>query len=220
MAFDPFTPGSPVVPRGVHDIHRCKRGLQRSWCRLSTNVWPGNETIETWLNGLRQRCCQCANAKIKSRNAIAHSCSKAFGTSTTRTRRPEAGRTITATAEWFYNFWTSLGFDPSNNPAPYDFSALVGTFTPDQLNGDWTALVNVFDPAAHGNFFFFFFFFFFYTTGFPWEPLSIPHRWRRNGRQCWPGSVCSRARRSPRWPAGRRPGTGRAGGASRHPREA
>ena len=82
-------------------------------------------------------------------------------------------------------FWTSLGFDPSNNPAPGDFSenlatlasalspeqmadngtALAGAFDPSQLAADWAWLANAFDPLSWRS------------TGRPWEPPSIPHRW-------------------------------------------
>jgi hypothetical protein len=108
-------------------------------------AWPGNETIETWLEAYDNGV---ANGPTEEQiqNAI-HILQQGFWDFDNPNPPSGSGPDFTATSEWFYNFWTSLGFDPGDNPAPYDFSALVAAFTPDQLNGDWTALVNVFDPA-------------------------------------------------------------------------
>lgn len=116
-----------------------------TWFRAINQAWPGNETIGTWLEAYDNGV---ANGPTEEQiqNAI-HILQQGFWDFDNPNPSSGSGPDFTATSEWFSNFWTSLGFDPSNNPAPYDFSALVGAFTPEQLNGDWTALVSAFDPS-------------------------------------------------------------------------
>jgi hypothetical protein len=110
-----------------------------------TQAWPGNETVETWLEAYDNGV-----ANVPTEDQIQRAIEilqQGFWDFDNPNPPAGSGPDLTATSEWFHNFWTSLGFDPSNNPAPYDFSALLSAFTPEQLNGDWTALVSVFDPA-------------------------------------------------------------------------
>jgi hypothetical protein len=144
VAFDPFTPGSPFCP-GECTIFTDANADYNDLVQAINQVWPGNQTIGTWLEAYDNGV---ANGPTEEQiqNAI-HILQQGFWDFDNPNPPSGSGPDFTATSEWFYNFWTSLGFDPSNNPAPYDFSALVGAFTPDQLNGDWTALVNAFDPS-------------------------------------------------------------------------
>ena len=144
VAFDPLTPGSPFCP-GECTIFTDANADYNDLVQAINQAWPGNETIETWLEAYDNGV---ANGPTEEQiqNAI-HILQQGFWDFDNPNPPAGSGPDFSATSEWFYNFWTSLGFDSSNNHAPYDFSALAGAFTPEQLNGDWTALVNAFDPA-------------------------------------------------------------------------
>jgi hypothetical protein len=49
MAFDPFTPGSRFCAGQCADITTANADYI-NLVQAINNAWPGNETIETWLN--------------------------------------------------------------------------------------------------------------------------------------------------------------------------
>jgi hypothetical protein len=144
MAFDPFTPGSPFCP-GECTIVTDANADYINLVQAINQAWPGNETIEAWLNAYDNGV-----ANVPTEDQIQRAIEvlqQGFWDFDNPSPPAGSGPDFTETAQWFYNFWTSLGFDPTNNPAPYDFSALLSAFAPEQLNGDWTSLMNAFDPA-------------------------------------------------------------------------
>jgi hypothetical protein len=143
-AFDPFTPGSPFCP-GECTIFTDANADYINLVQAINQAWPGNETIETWLNAYDNGV-----ANVPTEDQIQRAIEvlqQGFWDFDNPSPPAGSGPDFTETAQWFYNFWTSLGFDPTNNPAPYDFSALLSAFAPEQLNADWTSLMNAFDPA-------------------------------------------------------------------------
>lgn len=144
MAFDPFTPGSPFCPAEC-TIFTDANADYINFVQAINQAWPGNETIETWLNAYDNGV-----ANVPTEEQIQRAIEilqQGFWDFNNPSPPPGSGPDFTETAQWFYNFWTSLGFDPANNAAPYDFSALLTALGPEQLNADWASLMNAFDPA-------------------------------------------------------------------------
>jgi hypothetical protein len=127
VAFDPFTAGSPFCPAECTDITNANADYINLVQALN-NAWPGNETIETWLNAYDNGV-----ANVPTDDQIQRAIEvlqQGFWDFDNPSPPAGSGPDYTETAQWFYNFWTSLGLDPSNNPAPSDFS------------GDLAALAN------------------------------------------------------------------------------
>ena len=133
--------------------------------RAIDQAWPGNETIGTWLDAY-----DSGTANVPTEDQIARSIEilqQGFWSFGNPSPEPGTGPDYTETAAQWYQFWTSLGFDPSNNPASGDFSAnlaelanavspeqmadnwasLAGAFSPEQVADNWTALADAFHPA-------------------------------------------------------------------------
>jgi hypothetical protein len=147
MAFDPFTPGSPFCPGECTDITNANADYI-NLVQAINNAWPGNETIETWLNAYDNGVANVAT-EDQIQRAI-EILQQGFWDFDNPSPPTGSGPDYTETAQWFYNFWTSLGFDPTNNPVPGDFSgdlaALANAFSPEQLTESWAALANAFSP--------------------------------------------------------------------------
>jgi hypothetical protein len=147
MAFNPFTPGSPFCPgecTAVTDNNLDYINLVRA----IDQAWPGNETIGTWLDAYDN-----GTANVPTEEQIQRSIEilqQGFWSFGNPSPEPGTGPDYTETAAQWYQFWTSLGFDPSNNPPPGDFSdslaALANAFGPEQMADNWTALGNAFSP--------------------------------------------------------------------------
>lgn len=149
IAFDPFTPGSPLCPGECTDITNANADYI-NLVQAINNAWPGNETIETWLNAYDNGV-----ANVPTEDQIQRAIEilqQGFWDFDNPSPPAGSGPDYTETAQWFYNLWTSLGFDPSNNPAPSDFSgdlaALANAFSPEQLTESWSALFGAFDPGS------------------------------------------------------------------------
>jgi hypothetical protein len=149
MAFDPFTPGSPFCPGECTDITNANADYI-NLVQAINSAWPGNETIETWLNAYDNGV-----ANVPTEDQIQRAIEilqQGFWDFDNSSPPAGSGPDYTETAQWFYSFWTSLGLDPSNNLAPGDFSgdlaSLANAFGPEQLTQSWSALVGAFDPAS------------------------------------------------------------------------
>ena len=149
MAFNPFTPGSPFCPGECTDITNANADYI-NLVQAINSAWPGNETIETWLNAYDNGV-----ANVPTEDQIQRAIEilqQGFWDFDNPSSPAGSGPDYTETAQWFYNFWTSLGFDPSNNPAPSDFSgdlaALANAFGPEQLTESWSVSFGAFDPGS------------------------------------------------------------------------
>ncbi|WIM89859.1 hypothetical protein PT015_10770 [Candidatus Mycobacterium wuenschmannii] len=143
--FTPFTPGSPFCPGDcsfITDNHLDYPDLIKD----INNLWPGNETIQTWVDAY-----DSGMANVPTEDQIQNSINilqQGFWdfNNPSPTDGPDYSATI---AEW-QTFWTSLGFDTTNNVAPGDFAgqfaALANSFSPEQLTDNFTALANAFSP--------------------------------------------------------------------------
>jgi hypothetical protein len=147
VAFDPFTAGSPFCPGQCADITNANADYI-NLVQAINNAWPGNETIETWLNAYDNGV-----ANVPTEDQIQRAIEvlqQGFWDFDNPSAPAGSGPDYTETAQWFYNFWTSLGFDPSNNPATSDFSgdlaSLANAFSPEQLAESWAALGTAFGP--------------------------------------------------------------------------
>jgi hypothetical protein len=163
MAFDPFTPGSPFCPGACTDVTNANADYV-NLVQAIQNLWPGNETIQTWLDAYAS-----GTANVPTEDQIQNSINILqqgfwdFGNPS-----PPDGPDYSATiAEW-QTFWTSLGFDTTNPPVgegiagefaalgnaftpeqlTVDFTSLAAGFSPEQLAADWTGLLGSFDPAT------------------------------------------------------------------------
>ncbi|WP_428341150.1 hypothetical protein [Mycobacterium sp.] len=145
--FTPFTPGSPFCP-GECTIITDNNLDYPDLVRYIDQAWPGNETIGAWLgaydNGM---------ANVPTEEQIARSIEilqQGFWSFGNPSPEPGTGPDYTETVAQWYQFWTSLGFDPSNNPVTADFStdlaALTNVLGPEQLTEDWAALAASFAP--------------------------------------------------------------------------
>jgi hypothetical protein len=148
VAFDPFTPGSPFCPGQCTDITGNNLDYV-NLVRAIDQVWPGNETIGTWLDAYDNGV-----ANVPTEDQIERAIDilqQGFWSFGNPSPEPGTGPDYTETVAQWYQFWTSLGLDPSNNLAPSDFSgslaALTGAFSPEQLADTWAALGSTFDPA-------------------------------------------------------------------------
>jgi hypothetical protein len=149
VAFDPFTPGSPLCPGQCTDITNANADYI-NLVQAINNAWPGNETIESWLSAYDNGV-----ANIPTEDQIQRAIEilqQGFWDFENPSPPAGSGPDYTETAQRFYNFWTSLGFDPSNNPAPGEFStdlaALTSVFSPEQLAEEWAGLLGAFDFAS------------------------------------------------------------------------
>jgi hypothetical protein len=147
VAFDPFTPGSPFCPGQCTDITNANADYV-NLVQAINNAWPGNETIESWLNAYDNGA-----ANVPTEDQIQRAIEilqQGFWDFENPSAPAGSGPDYTETTQWFYNFWTSLGLDPSNNPAPgelpTDLAALTNVFSPEQLTEDWAALATSFGP--------------------------------------------------------------------------
>ena len=147
VAFDPFTAGSPFCPGQCTDITNANADYI-NLVQAINNAWPGNETIETWLNAYDNGV-----ANVPTEDQIQRAIEvlqQGFWDFDNPSAPAGSGPDYTETAQWFYNVWTSLGLDPSNNPAPSDFSgdlaALANAFSPEQVTESWAALADAFGP--------------------------------------------------------------------------
>jgi hypothetical protein len=188
VAFDPFTPGSPFCPGQCTDITGNNLDYV-NLVRAIDQVWPGNETIGTWLDAYDNGV-----ANVPTEDQIERAIDilqQGFWSFGNPSPEPGTGPDYTETVAQWYQFWTSLGLDPSNNLAPSDFSgslaALTGAFSPEQLadtSPRWGALLTQptsqptgprwrmrLTPLSSQS------------TGRLWSLRSIPHRSRRTGRQ-------------------------------------
>jgi hypothetical protein len=164
VAFDPFTPGSPLCPGECTDITSNNLDYV-NLVRAIEQAWPGNETIGTWLDAYDNGV-----ANVPTEEQIQRSIDilqQGFWSFGNPSPEPGTGPDYTETVAQWYQFWTSLGFDPGNNPAPSDFSdnlatlanafnpeqmadnlaALTAAFSPEQLADTWAGLGSAFDPA-------------------------------------------------------------------------
>jgi hypothetical protein len=147
VAFDPFTPGSPFCPGQCTDI----TGNNLDYVNLVRAIdqaWPGNETIGTWLDAYDNGV-----ANVPTEDQVQRAIDilqQGFWSFGNPSPEPGTGPDYTETVAQWYQFWTSLGFDPSNNPAPSDFSGSLATLanavSPEQMADNWAALANAFSP--------------------------------------------------------------------------
>ena len=148
MAFNPFTAGSPFCPGQCTDVGSNNLDYI-NMVRAIDQAWPGNETIGTWLDAYDN-----GTANVPTEDQIQRAIEilqQGYWSFGNPSPDPGTGPDYTDTAAQWYQFWTSLGFDPSNNPAagdlPANFAALAGAFSPEQLADNWSALAGIFGPA-------------------------------------------------------------------------
>ena len=147
MAFNPFTAGSPFCPGECTDVSSNNLDYI-NLVRAVDQAWPGNETIGTWLDAYDNGV-----ANVPTEEQIQRSIDilqQGFWSFGNPSPEPGTGPDYTETAAQWYQVWTSLGFDPSNNLAPGDLSAnvaaLAGAFSPEQMADNWAALAGAFSP--------------------------------------------------------------------------
>ena len=171
--FDPITPGSPFCPGDCSAIVNAHMDYPDLIKDINNWTPGGNPVINEWLadytgttvNGVAPID---GGANVPSSSTIEQSIALLqnhnywdFGNPPYTGENTGATDIGTVYPEW-QAFWTSLGFDTTNNATPVeqlaslangfspeqltaDFAALSTAFSPEQLAADWAALL---DPAA------------------------------------------------------------------------
>lgn len=158
MAFDPFTPGSPFCPG------ECNMITDLGWdypdiVRTIDQQWPGNTTIETWLNAYDNGVANVPTAEqIENSIAILQQPFWDFANPSPPDSWNLGGIDYSALAPMFYDFWESLGFDlPPLNPDISDAgpaAALAAGADPTQFfSGDLDTLGTMFGASSLSDFF-------------------------------------------------------------------
>jgi hypothetical protein len=147
--FTPFTPGSPFCP-GECEFITDNNLDYPDLIRYIDQAWPGNETIGTWLDAFDNGV-----ANVPTDEQIARSIEilqQGFWSFGNPVPPAGTGPDYTETTAQWYQFWTSLGFDPTNNPAASDvegqFASLLAAFSPEQLTENFENLSTAFTPEA------------------------------------------------------------------------
>jgi hypothetical protein len=145
--FTPFTPGSPFCP-GECEFVTDNNLDYPDLIRYVDQAWPGNETIGAWLDAYDN-----GMANVPTEEQIARSIEilqQGFWSFGNPVPPEGSGPDYSETTAQWYQFWTSLGFDPSNNVAPGDFegqlASLANAFGPEQLSENWANLADAFSP--------------------------------------------------------------------------
>jgi hypothetical protein len=149
--FDPFTPGSPFCPGECTGVTTA--GLDYpDIIKDINNLTPGgNPVINEWLAEYN-----AGTANVPTEEQIQNSITLLqnhdywdFGNPPYTGENTGPTDIGTVYPEW-QQFWTSLGFDTSNNPPDYaaELAALENGFSPEQLTADFAALGTAFDPTT------------------------------------------------------------------------
>jgi hypothetical protein len=173
--FDPITPGSPFCPgdcSAIVDAHMDYPDLIKD-----INDWTpgGNPVINEWLadytgttvNGVAPD--PDGGANVPTAEGIAQSIALLqnhdywdFGNTPYTGENTPGNPDIGAVYPEWQAFWTSLGFDTTNNASAADqlatafspdalnadFATLAAGFSPEQLAADYAAIAGSFDPAT------------------------------------------------------------------------
>ena len=155
--FTPFTPGSPFCPGDCSFIVDNKLDYP-DLVRYVDQAWDGNETIQTWLDAYDGGVANVpTDEQIQNSIAILQQGFWSFDNPLPEDpdfNPPDGlqGPDYTQTIADFREFWESLGFDPSNNPAPGDFEGqlapLLAAFSPEQLTENFENLAYAFSAEG------------------------------------------------------------------------
>jgi hypothetical protein len=132
MVFDPFTPGSPVCAGRcsfVTDQHLDIPDIVRSIGKL----WPGNDTIDTWLAAYDSGTANVPTQEIIDRSVkILQQGFWSFGNPSPL---PElsTGFNFSTLAPQFHALWTALGFNPPPLNTDNTESLVASTAAPGPL---------------------------------------------------------------------------------------
>jgi hypothetical protein len=160
MAFNPYTPGSPFCPGECTLVTDANLDYPHL-IQAIEDAWPGNADIQTWLAAFAS-----GQANVPTDEQIQNSIQilqQPFWDFDNPSPPAGTGPDFSQLTAQFYQFWTDLGLNPSDNPPPYevltalnafdsaqpaaDWATPANAFDPTQLAADWAALMNAFDPT-------------------------------------------------------------------------
>jgi len=199
VAFDPFTPGSPFCP-GECTIVTDGNADYNDFVQAINQAWPGNETIETWLQAY-DTALRTFQPRNKSRMPI-HILQQGFwdfdNTESARREWPRLHRDVGVVLQLLDVAWLRSKQQPRairllcagrcihSRTAERRLDRVGECRRPQPGPSRLDRFGECLRPrSAHGR------------LGFLGSRSRSHIDGEPNGRQCWPGSVCSRARWSP-----------------------